>query len=1053
MEEKSEEETSVEMLKNTPSNIRRLVDEIEQCEGRHKYLAQTTSPFDGGDVRWYFCKVPLPENELAASVPRAEIVERSEYFRFGMRDSLAIESAFLQKEEELLSVWWKEYADCSEGPKEPKASSSKLDAQLRSSVLESAGSPSQFTAEEERVGVPVKGGLYEVDLVKRHCFPVYWNGEDRRVLRGQWFALNKGLDWLPLREDVAEQLEFAYRGRVWRRRTFQQSGLFAARVDLQGSTLGLHALFTGEDETWEAWLNSDASGFSGAFSLGGNGVRLRRGYASSQSLKPTQDELRQQKEEEMDDYCSEVPVQHLVFMVHGIGQRLEKSNLVDDVATFRQITANLAERHLTRYQRGTQRVLFIPCQWRRNLKLSGESAVEKITLDGLRGLRVMLSATAHDILYYMSPIYCQAIIDSVSNQLNRLYSKFLKRNPGYDGKVSLYGHSLGSVLSYDILCHQENLSSPFHVNLATNANVGKQLFESGSTSNLEKDNLAKNESKGIENPEVSPVQDLHDASPAILPVSSADEVSPVPVRSKQPNEDATSADEHSPVPLGTKQPNNGSPSADAHSPVPVGSRQPNDDLLSDESPTNFVPATHEVSLADERSLEHRESIQPNDDSPSDKGYADADSVPTIHQVITSDENLPVQVGSKQNDDSPSLEVITPPLPDQSSILSDESDESVEPESNELESTSSNLAKEKDRSSENLADWLNESTDVSGSNEVKSIDALMEEIKALRDRIRELEFHAGSKGTEKETYSTKPISEMPPPGKNNSVKSYTPYINYTKLKFKVDTFYAVGSPLGVFLALRNVRLGIGKGQEYWDEENIREEMPACRQMLNIFHPFDPVAYRLLMMDHAKERGAGTIQVIEPLVCKEYINRRPVIIPYHRGGKRLHIGFREFAEKVSTRSQEVFDRIGSIKVKVVTLCQSRNDDSNDEESEVTEEERSYGSFMLERLTGSEQGRVDHVLQDKTFQHAYILAVGAHTNYWRDYDTALFMLKHLYRDIPEEPTVESDEGNSSKHRSASECWYDQRELVDEELPLTFADKVFVKDFCRKAKKVIKS
>ncbi|KAK7836390.1 phospholipase sgr2, partial [Quercus suber] len=49
----------------------------------------------------------------------------------------------------------------------------------------------------------------------------------------------------------------------------------------------------------------------------------------------------------------------------------------------------------------------------------------------------------------------------VSIQLNRLYLKFLKRNPGYDGKVSIYGHSLGSVLSYDILCHQENLSSPF----------------------------------------------------------------------------------------------------------------------------------------------------------------------------------------------------------------------------------------------------------------------------------------------------------------------------------------------------------------------------------------------------------------------------------------------------------------------------------------------------------------------------------------------------------------------------------------------------------------
>ncbi|XP_058228638.1 phospholipase SGR2-like [Rhododendron vialii] len=49
----------------------------------------------------------------------------------------------------------------------------------------------------------------------------------------------------------------------------------------------------------------------------------------------------------------------------------------------------------------------------------------------------------------------------VSDQLNRLYLKFVKRDPGYDGKVSLYGHSLGSVLSYDIICHQENLSSPF----------------------------------------------------------------------------------------------------------------------------------------------------------------------------------------------------------------------------------------------------------------------------------------------------------------------------------------------------------------------------------------------------------------------------------------------------------------------------------------------------------------------------------------------------------------------------------------------------------------
>uniref|UniRef100_A0A0E0FDG6 Uncharacterized protein n=1 Tax=Oryza meridionalis TaxID=40149 RepID=A0A0E0FDG6_9ORYZ len=54
----------------------------------------------------------------------------------------------------------------------------------------------------------------DVDLMRRHCFPVYWNGENRRVLRGHWFARKGGLDWIPLREDVSEQLELAYNCQV-----------------------------------------------------------------------------------------------------------------------------------------------------------------------------------------------------------------------------------------------------------------------------------------------------------------------------------------------------------------------------------------------------------------------------------------------------------------------------------------------------------------------------------------------------------------------------------------------------------------------------------------------------------------------------------------------------------------------------------------------------------------------------------------------------------------------------------------------------------------------
>ncbi|ONI33711.1 hypothetical protein PRUPE_1G442600 [Prunus persica] len=919
------EETFPDMLKNTPSNIRRLEDEIDQCKGHQKYLAQTRSPSDGSDVRWYFCKVPLAVNEMAASVPRTEIVGKGGYFRFGKRDSLAIEASFLQREEELLSCWWREYAECSEGPKERPSSSKKVAEREILSSLERGRSAELYKVEEERVGVPVKGGLYEVDLVKRHSFPVYWDGENRRVLRGHWFA-RKGADWLPLREDVSEQLEIAYRSQVWHRRMFQPSGLFAARVELQGSTPGLHALFTGEDNTWEAWLNMDASGFSSIITLGGNGMKLRRGYSASYTSKPTQNELRQQKEEEMDDYCSAVPVRHLVFMVHGIGQRLEKSNLVDDVGEFHHITASLAETHLTSRQRDTQRVLFIPCQWRKGLKLSGEAAVEKCTLDGVKGLRVMLSATVHDVLYYMSPIYCQDIINAVSNQLNRLYLKFLRRNPGYDGKVSIYGHSLGSVLSYDILCHQENLSSPFPMDW-----MFKEHDRDGESS------------PGVDN------QSTYDT----------------------------------PTNLG-------------------------DTFAFVNDQTDDVMGFNDENMSAQPSLLIHED-----------GNAEDASTVVGHETSDSNDFVARSVDLKQPHGNKDVY------------------ESVCESSNMLrgdgssETTSINCGVPVG-GVEKVVEEVCEET----SNKDKVVELLREEIDTLKSKIAELEAKCGENDEVLATIPKQPLSEKLPPEGEGSPKSYTPFINYTKLEFKVDTFFAVGSPLGVFLALRNIRIGIGKGKEYWGEENTSEEMPACRQLFNIFHPFDPVAYR-----------------IEPLVCKEYISKRPVIIPYHKGGKRLHIGFQEFTEDLAARSQAIMDRINSVKVKVLTVCQSRNTDSLEDTAETAEEkeERSYGTLMMERVTGSEGGRIDHVLQDKTFEHPYISAIGAHTNYWRDYDTALFILKHLYQGIHEDNLPEKSGMGNSKKESNYARWSGHGQTADEELPLTFSERSMIRYFSRKAKKLI--
>ena len=61
--------------------------------------------------------------------------------------------------------------------------------------------------------------------------------------------------------------------------------------------------------------------------------------------------------------------------------------------------------------------------------------IDDITMEGIRGIRQIVNATVLDVLYYMSPVYCQDIVNSVCRSLNRQYARFRRRNPGFDGQV------------------------------------------------------------------------------------------------------------------------------------------------------------------------------------------------------------------------------------------------------------------------------------------------------------------------------------------------------------------------------------------------------------------------------------------------------------------------------------------------------------------------------------------------------------------------------------------------------------------------------------------
>ncbi|XP_037359257.1 phospholipase DDHD1 isoform X4 [Talpa occidentalis] len=299
---------------------------------------------------------------------------------------------------------------------------------------------------EELVNVErvcVRGGLYEVDVTQGECYPVYWNQADKiPVMRGQWFIDGT---WQPLEEEESNLIEQEHLT-CFRGQQMQENFDIEVSKPIDGKD-AIHSFKLSRNHVdWhsvdEVYLYSDATtskiartvtqklGFSKASS---SGTRLHRGYVEEATLedKPSQ-------------------TTHIVFVVHGIGQKMDQGRIIKNTAMMREAARKMEERHFSNH---ATHVEFLPVEWRSKLTLDGDT-VDSITPDKVRGLRDMLNSSAMDIMYYTSPLYRDELVKGLQQELNRLYSLFCSRNPDFEekgGKVSIVSHSLGCVITYDIM--------------------------------------------------------------------------------------------------------------------------------------------------------------------------------------------------------------------------------------------------------------------------------------------------------------------------------------------------------------------------------------------------------------------------------------------------------------------------------------------------------------------------------------------------------------------------------------------------------------------------
>ncbi|XP_032869528.1 phospholipase DDHD2 [Amblyraja radiata] len=297
-------------------------------------------------------------------------------------------------------------------------------------------------SELEEVVVATDGGRYDVSLVRRSRHAVYWQEAPSEVRRCTWFyKSDKDSRFNPYTEECGQQIENSFKEAVltneWNRRVEFSTGEV---IILHNPKLMMHFQPSGLLDEW--------------------------GSASAEQSKPWA--VKRGTEQTYGDiYAGEpVKVDHLVFMVHGIGPAcdIRFRSIIQCVNDFRNASLNLLQTHFKKAQdeQKVGRVEFLPVNW--YCTLHGEATgvdedIRRITLPSIGRLRHFTNETLLDLFFYNSPTYCQTIVDTVASEMNHLLALFQQRNPHFSGGVSVTGHSLGSLILFDILTNQVDPSS------------------------------------------------------------------------------------------------------------------------------------------------------------------------------------------------------------------------------------------------------------------------------------------------------------------------------------------------------------------------------------------------------------------------------------------------------------------------------------------------------------------------------------------------------------------------------------------------------------------
>ncbi|KAI9470818.1 MAG: hypothetical protein EXX96DRAFT_653894 [Benjaminiella poitrasii] len=166
---------------------------------------------------------------------------------------------------------------------------------------------------------------------------------------------------------------------------------------------------------------------------------------------------------------SDKPVDHVIFVIHGIGQQTEQyGHFYEHIENLQETTRQVLQAKIPDHN---VRIELIPIEWHRHIHDQVDPLLNKITLKSIPTIRLIENDYLADVLFYFSKERGQTIIDNVTQLFNTSYHNFMSKHPDFNGKIIILGYSLGGIIVWDILSHQRELQTDIERDMSSKLNT------------------------------------------------------------------------------------------------------------------------------------------------------------------------------------------------------------------------------------------------------------------------------------------------------------------------------------------------------------------------------------------------------------------------------------------------------------------------------------------------------------------------------------------------------------------------------------------------------